>query len=170
MKWKMPKPVADWAFRRNMDTMRSLRWRYLTWWVLLGGVAMYLIYRLEPSRVPGFALVIVVAALVLPALLYLQLYMLFRTQGIFYALTDKGSLKRSDKTIVYGWKTIEGFWFYDFPDVPGIRCLAFEVRRLGKRRREWYFDPSEVDESVLRSILEEHLPGKCLDNMPEGSD
>ena len=34
--------------------------------------------------------------------------------------------------------------------------------------REAAFNPSEVDESLLRSILEEHIPGKCLDNTSDG--
>jgi len=166
-KWKVPQAAAEHALRRELEKMRSLRWRYLMWWLLLGGPTLYVVYRLDPSSLTRTAIGIAVCMAWLPLVVYISLR---SGSSPTYELNEKGLLRRSSSHL-YNWKQIQGYRFGDDPDLPGLRCFEFKAWSLyGSKWRIWHFDPSEVDESLLRSILEEHLPGKCLDNMPEGSD
>ena len=127
----------------------------------MGGIALFAVYRRNPDELGQVAILTAFAAAFLPTLLILTL-LLARADRISYEFGEKGFLLRGGmNSHFYRWNDIEGFCICTYPELPGMRCVKFSIRVFGKtRQREVPFDPSEVDESVLRSILEEHLPGK----------
>ena len=171
--WTQPKSAAAIEARQAIEQIRPALRRYPLWWVALGIPTFYAIYRFEPDRFWLSTLSTCAVAAVLWLPLYMMLKDCLKIPQHKYRISDKGLVL--DRSFLYRWRYITAYRFTNYPQVGGLRCLEFLTSRRYRRWwsgrwQLWPFDPSEADEFLLRSILEEHLPGKCLDNMPEGSD
>lgn len=162
IKWRQPKAAAKWELKRSWRVLRGFRWHYIAMWLILGGSKLYQVRQLHPDQVSKTAVILTATALLLPAVGYLYLYVYIRLIGVGYDMSDRGLRRRSDRSVLHRWGSVEAFQFSDYPGAPRLRALEFKVQRSDKWRR-WAFDPSEVKESVMRTIMEHRLPGKGLD-------
>lgn len=165
LKWKQPKAAVDRDVRRNLDLAKSMARRYVIWWVLLGGAALYIVYRLAPDMVLRVMLQMIVGALIFPAYIIALTVLSIKFDAAF-RIDERGLMRLGGRSFQYNWQDVKGYAIRDDPELLGVRILKFKTRRSSKWRK-WCYDPSEVDESTLRAILEEHLPGKCWDTTPQ---
>ena len=168
LEWIQPKADAEITARKEIEYTRAALRRYPFWWIVPGIPGLYFIYRLEPDRFWFSALGMGTLALFLFWPLHQTLRDLQRIVQTRYQIGDKGL--GISGTLRCRWRLITSYRLVDHPSISGLRCLEYRTIFRYRGWWSWSFDPSEVNESLLRSILEEHLPGKCLDNMPEGSD
>jgi hypothetical protein len=116
---------------------------------------------MEPDKaaVGRGALGLLVGTVLLPLWFCVTLWLAVK-YGERYEICKTGLIKRAgNNSAFHKWDNIEYFRIVDNEDVPGAKAVEFKVSRF-KSLIKWSFDPAEVEESELRRLLEEHLPGK----------
>lgn len=162
-KWTMPKQVMEWEQKEQQKALtRALR-AYVKWFIILGGAAAFIVYKYFRDELSRVLAAMSAAAALLPLHTLSSFIGVAKRRGGF-TISDKGlSESAGGGTLI--WDRIEAYLFADHPGVPGIRRLEFKARHRAKWRK-WAFDPALVDESALRKIMSDHLPGRCWDGMP----
>jgi hypothetical protein len=164
LKWKQPKAVEQEEWCEAGPQMKQMLRCWFKWWIPLAPLTVYLVSRIDPTSTWRTAQCLAEGILVFPLWFYAMIR-LQRLMSTWYEIGDKMIVGRSGSSSRgYRWSQVEAFRISSRDDLPGIRFFEFKVKGL-KRWNRWGFNPSEVDESRLRAILDEHLPGKCWDNV-----
>jgi hypothetical protein len=165
LRWTKPSRVADWEWRRKKGEFGPLAWRFLRWSLPLALICVCLTHLFAPQHFRRAAMLAIGLPVFFLARLYSDGWVNSRSSNK-YEVCETGLRIGPGIPVRYRWRDIEGYRLVDHPELQGIRGLSFKVNRF-RRWRTWWFDPSELHEARLRAILEEHLPGKSWDKVPQ---
>jgi hypothetical protein len=166
IKWRQPKADEQLRRKRSADEFhRAIKICVITW--VVGGIpTLYLIHMCVPEQFWVSAGCLAAVAVLFPV--WLASFVHIESRAAYSLDGRRGAHRNTPPIRWYRWRRIEGYRLGDHPDVPGLRVLHLKIARVWFERgwgwARWAFDPAEVDESALRAMLEEHLPGKCWDN------
>jgi len=156
IKWEQPRIAIARAYESEMRGIKRLMLRIVILSFVIGLSLFYWLHLSVGEVLPAFYQLCLVCV---------GFYVLFRLLVLYHLRSNSVYFINEEGIYInrwlHRWHKLSDVRFYADPDFADIRVLEVcKVIGGRKRSRKAYFDPSEVNESSIRAILDKYVPDK----------
>jgi len=161
LQWTEPIAARRWRWQTvELPEVKKILWLFAKWSLLLGLPTLLLVYRFAPTEFPRVAIGFLVLAVFQPVSLAIQVWVSCRS-GCRYSVTRQGLRRSGSSTVVFPWRSMEGYQISEHQRLPGLCVLEFKMKRR-HHIHQWSFSTSQMSEQELKRAIGRYCPDSRL--------